>query len=240
MGLDSVELVLRMEDEFNITISDEEAAETRSVGDVYNLILSKLDVSPSCLSSKAFYRTRRTLVECLNVPRRSIRPTTILEPLLPERTRRQQWQQISKHLGLSIPNLRVPDSKRQAIYNRSFIAAIVISITLGGLAMHWHLSILQALFLSMLACFPVVMGISNLVLKLNPSLANNLPADTAGELARVVLSLNHRSFATIDDTQKMSSDYVWEKIVDIFCDQLQVSRDEVVPNAKIVDDLGVS
>jgi hypothetical protein len=47
MGLDAVEIVLRSEELFVITISDDEAAAVRTVGDFYNLICMKLDVTPS-------------------------------------------------------------------------------------------------------------------------------------------------------------------------------------------------
>ena len=46
MGLDAVEIVLRVEDFFVITIGDDEAAAVRTVGDFYNLICTKLDVPP--------------------------------------------------------------------------------------------------------------------------------------------------------------------------------------------------
>ena len=46
MGLDAVEIVLRTEELFIITIGDEEAAAVRTVGDFYNLICSKLNVNP--------------------------------------------------------------------------------------------------------------------------------------------------------------------------------------------------
>ena len=46
MGLDVVELVLRTEDLFAISITDPEAAAVRTVGDFYILICSKLDVTP--------------------------------------------------------------------------------------------------------------------------------------------------------------------------------------------------
>jgi len=62
VGLDSVELVMRTEDEFCITLTDDEAGSVRTVDDLYRLVLSKLDLTPSCLSSKAFYRTRQALV----------------------------------------------------------------------------------------------------------------------------------------------------------------------------------
>jgi acyl carrier protein len=44
MGLDAVEIVLRTEDLFALSFTDEEAAAVRTVGDFYTLICSKLDV----------------------------------------------------------------------------------------------------------------------------------------------------------------------------------------------------
>ena len=76
MGLDAVEIVMRTEDEFSISISDDEAGAAATVGDLYRVVLAKLDVTPGCLTSKAFYTTRRALVGSLGVPRRSIRPST--------------------------------------------------------------------------------------------------------------------------------------------------------------------
>jgi len=46
MGLDSVEIILRAEELFVITIEDDQAAAVRTVGDFYNLICSKLNVTP--------------------------------------------------------------------------------------------------------------------------------------------------------------------------------------------------
>jgi hypothetical protein len=46
MGLDAVEIVLRTEDLFAITIQDDEAAAVRTVGDFYRLLCSKRNVTP--------------------------------------------------------------------------------------------------------------------------------------------------------------------------------------------------
>jgi acyl carrier protein len=43
MGLDTVELVMEIEDEFNICIPDEDAERIRTVGDVYHFILAQKD-----------------------------------------------------------------------------------------------------------------------------------------------------------------------------------------------------
>jgi hypothetical protein len=53
MGLDAVEICLRTEALFAITLTDEEAAAVRTVGDFYRLICSKLDLTllPSPVTS---------------------------------------------------------------------------------------------------------------------------------------------------------------------------------------------
>ena len=73
-----------------------------------------------------------------------------------------------------------------------------------------------------------------------PKVATELPADTAGELAQVVLSLNLDSFQPVRTSDKQTDEDIWRRLVDIICDQLQVGRDKVVPNARFVDDLDVA
>jgi hypothetical protein len=46
MGLDAVEIVLRTEEFFVITIEDDEAVAICTVGDFYNLLCMKLNVLP--------------------------------------------------------------------------------------------------------------------------------------------------------------------------------------------------
>jgi acyl carrier protein len=241
MGLDAVEIVMRTEDEFSITILDDEAAAAITVGDFYQVVLAKLDVTPGCLTSKAFYTTRRALVDALGVARRSIRPSTRLSPLLPDETRRKQWEQIQHTLGLSMPGLRIPGDIKQEIYKRTFffgtllaILACIVCLSLGwrGLVV-FPLSFAIWIALA-IASMPIVEHFSI------PRVATELPADTAGELAQVVLNLNQDRFQLAKSTVKQTNEDVWRRLVDIICDQLQVKREEVVPNAKFVDDLGVS
>jgi hypothetical protein len=46
MGLDAVEIILRVEELFSIEIGDEEAAKVETVGQFYELICSKLRLPP--------------------------------------------------------------------------------------------------------------------------------------------------------------------------------------------------
>ncbi len=51
MGLDIVELIVTVEDVFQMNIADEEANSVSTVGDLHNLVLSKLGDSKSGLSN---------------------------------------------------------------------------------------------------------------------------------------------------------------------------------------------
>ena len=69
MGLDSVELICRFEQEFGISIPDEDAERVYRVGEVYELIVSILQpkiwknyiTSGKCVSQNLFYQLRQSL-----------------------------------------------------------------------------------------------------------------------------------------------------------------------------------
>jgi len=44
MGLDTVEIILRTEETFNVNLPDEECSKVVTVGDLYRLVLSKLEL----------------------------------------------------------------------------------------------------------------------------------------------------------------------------------------------------
>jgi acyl carrier protein len=44
MGLDTVEIVLRTEETFNVNLPDDECGRVATVGDLYRLVLSKLEL----------------------------------------------------------------------------------------------------------------------------------------------------------------------------------------------------
>jgi acyl carrier protein len=241
MGLDAVEIILRTEDEFSISISDDEAASVVTVGDFYKVVLSKLDLTPGCLTSKAFYLTRRALVESLDLPRRSIRPASRLSPLLPDESRQVQWPRIRECLGMAIPPLRIPHDLKQNLYMSAFFTSSAIAIALCVFALWLGWSATPVFILSAILWVPLCVGGVSVAEKLaTRRLATELPADTAGELARVILSLNYSHFAPSPDPSRPTDEDVWRRVVDIICDQMQIPREEIVPNASFTHDLGVS
>ena len=83
MGLDGVEIVMELEDEFGITISDDEASRLQSVSEVVDCVYRRCDHRPrvSCVSAHTFYRLRRALVDLAGVGRRQVRTESALATL---------------------------------------------------------------------------------------------------------------------------------------------------------------
>lgn len=109
MGLDGVELIMRVEEEFEIEISDAEAELCSTPGALCALIERKLNFAEAerrcgCPTSRAFYRVRRQLMQA-GIERARIKPTARLDFVLPRSHRRQRWSDLSEALGLSLPPL---------------------------------------------------------------------------------------------------------------------------------------
>jgi hypothetical protein len=103
MGLDLVELVIRIEDTFGVEIPDRVAAELTTPRKVTDFILSKVEESDNslpCLSQKAFYSLRREFTQQLSISRRQFVPEAKLEALLPEDRKDEVWESIGWSLGV--------------------------------------------------------------------------------------------------------------------------------------------
>lgn len=244
MELDGVELILRIEDEFSISISDEEAGAARTVGDLCTLVTGKLDGSTSCAASKAFYRTRRAIVDTLELPRRSVRPSTWLEPLLPQPTRIKRWKEIGARIQLDLPPL--VHAKR---WRDGFMAISVGVAGIPVIAAWWAFYTLGWLpgFLVWLFALPALVGwvvlisrINQALLSATPGLAYEIPFKAAGDLAMGVLAMNYEVFDPLGATKPPPSwEFISSRIVDILSDQLRIDPAEVRNDARIVEDLGV-
>jgi acyl carrier protein len=104
MGLDSVELVLDIEDAFQIALSDEEAEKSLTPGILTDIVFSKVNKAGrdlSCQSQSAFYRIRKILVDEFGFRRSLISPTTPLKVLIPLKQRLSVWKVLQAQLPVN-------------------------------------------------------------------------------------------------------------------------------------------
>ena len=103
MGLDLVELVIRVEETFGVSIPDRDAAELNTPGKVTDYILSRVEQSHdplSCLSQRAFYSLRREFIEQFSLERQQFVLDVKFKEILPEERRDEVWKNIGSSLGV--------------------------------------------------------------------------------------------------------------------------------------------
>ncbi len=83
-GLDSVELLMAIEEEFGIDIPDKHAEGIVTVGMMYDYLKARISETPTqtCLTQRLFYKLRRALLTNFRLNRRDIRPETKLSDLM--------------------------------------------------------------------------------------------------------------------------------------------------------------
>jgi hypothetical protein len=116
MGLDSIELIMSMEEYFQISIPDEIACQMRTPGNIVDYILLRVasESDHPCLEQIAFYRLRRACMQVFATPRKLIRPNTKWEDILPRHSglgRSHNWKLLHQATG-------TPQWPRLSLWNR--------------------------------------------------------------------------------------------------------------------------
>ena len=227
MGLDIVEMIMRVEEEFAIQIEDEEASYISTVGQLHTLILSKTGVlKPSrCASSATFYQLRRALVDLAVAPRQSIAPATSIAALLPVSNRRQMWKEWSEKAQVNLPELEKPRWVRNLCW-------LAVAASLAAGPFFWtHPNFVIAFYYAMASalCF--------LTYKWSEIHATQLPANciSLGETTKTVMKIN---YGINEGWEKPDgADEVWDKLKAIIVDEIGVDLERVTPDADFVRDL---
>jgi len=111
MGMDLVEIVVRTEDAFGITIPDADATLITTPRELADFVATKVTLSdePSCLSQQSFYFLRERFQPHLSFSRQAFRPNTPLEKLVPKQNRQLIWAALQTEVGANaLPDLARP------------------------------------------------------------------------------------------------------------------------------------
>jgi acyl carrier protein len=236
MGMDVIELVMKIEDSFNIQIPDDDYAELRTVGDLYEYLVKKKGdavVQPGrprvCLTMMAFSLLRPALQAVANVPRRSIRPMTSIETLTPRSRRRTDWETMRSLAELKFPALRRP-AWLVSVLAATCVAAVMLVVyglaTVIPTTMAWTfgLAVVAPLLLIALA-------------RITRPCATLLPANcgTVGGLAHMVLAMNH--LALQERYQGFGTDDIKGTLWCIISEVLAVPPEEITYESRFIEDL---
>lgn len=236
MGLDIVELVIEIEETFQIRIEDDQAARLRTVGDLYDYILTRLPNREmrTCLGAVAFYRVRRALIEELGVERRAVGPRGSTAEIVPRARRRDTWHRLNTHFRWRFPPLRRPHWLVALLTSIILVGYLSTIVGLRLMDSTWR----QPLWSAPAAALAPWLLMSWLAARSTRPWARELPRGcaTIGELSSCLLTLNLGAICRARD--ETDRDAVWSVLQSVIVEQLGVKPELVTRQARFVEDLG--
>ena len=234
MGLDSVELVMAIEESLGIRFPDEQIVRVRTVGDLHKIIVDAHPTAQAnsniCLSAATFRLVRRIIQPDVETETRRLRPRDALEPVLPRVNRRAIWSRWQMLHDLKFPSLVRP----------KWLVNAATIVTLAGASVCAYQFFAVASFGSALVAGAVaLLPIGLLLARLTTPFAVH-PGDsfrTCGGLARVVLAHNLARLSERFGTRNSAD--IWNVLQLLIVEQLGVSIELVTPDARFVEDLGM-
>lgn len=242
MGLDTVELVMDVEDKFDIVIWDADYPGIVTVGDLHALIMKRLQASidprpepPTCPSMITFLKVRQFFVSAFNVGRSTIRPQTKLDLLLPHNDRDSVWYKLASHADLRLPELR-----RSLIEN---LAVFVSPLVLCGVLTVIAIAQVETAFAGHAAgCgFMSYLVLLSLLSRRIPRTLLPGGCEVVGDLVGFSLKWKYANEAVTSRYRTAGNvidrDAVWNDLVNLICDQLGVKKADVTREARFIEDL---
>jgi acyl carrier protein len=232
MGLDSVEILVNVENAFGITIANFEAEKITTVGDIHSIVWRSVQGRQSmrCKSQQLYYKLRHALITRFRVNKDAIELTASLNDIFPKTNRRLRYRKLEKELQLKLPPLVLPPAWKITLRIAGFIiitGSLVFSLVMMNrfnytrwLYMLPGLGMLLTLFLSNL------LDSARVVFK---------PA-TVEEYTKQVLSLNYATLIQQNGANRKEVEVI---INNIIAETIGLELTEISPEKKLQDDLGI-
>lgn len=93
MDSDVEEVIKSIEAAFDVEFKEGEIGNYSTIEHVYNALYTRFDAPASdrCLTSIVFWRLRRAMMQVLELPKGSIKPSTEIQALIHQSDRRRTW-----------------------------------------------------------------------------------------------------------------------------------------------------
>ncbi len=232
MGLDSVEILMKVEDTFGIKIPDREAEQIITVGDFHNSVWRHLSGkhSAKCKSQNLFYKLRKSFVETFNFSPRQLDLETSPEEIFPKINRRQVYSRYANATNLKLPELVL--TKPWATLLSTFGIATII----GGLIT--SLILINFFDISKWTLLIPIVGIflTSLLSDLLNAKRTAIKEITVREFTQHTLALNYSAVVANEGTNRQEMESVINHII---ADMAGLDLEEVTSEKKISDDLGI-
>ena len=232
MGLDSIEILVKVEQTFGISIPDREAEKIITVGDFHDAVWKHLEgkYSDKCKTQLLFYRLRKSFFDSFQVERNDIRPDSSLNDIFPAERRREQYFNFAAANNITLPDLALAKPWD------SFLTYFGIASIVGGLV----LSLILIIFFDYTK-WTLLIPVAGIVLTgfisglLNPKRTVIEPSSLR-EFTEKLLSMNYAAIVKDNGINRKEVELV---INHILVDLVGLEMADVAPEKKIHHDLGI-
>lgn len=227
MGLDSVELVMAIEEHFGIEIADKDAERLITPGLVVDYICSKLQMADEkrCQSQRAFYLLRRALVKKSGRKRNEISPQTRLRDFFPETNCTEAWSELKRAVDArGWPKLQRPVWMQRTVYSLFWASWFAAEIFLWKFRM--------GLFSTIIIGFGVAIVVAILLTLSTRSFRYSIPA-------RFVMTGDLVPFVATSNSIQWTRPGVAEAVRAIVIEQLGIKDSIYREDARFIEDLGM-
>jgi len=238
MGLDIVEYVMAVEQEFEIVLDDDDLGRIRSVGEFHQLVLREIRTKHPpvnvdrarravCVSSRGFYHLRKALIQCGFGTRKEIAPKTVLESIIPKENRRARWGELAEAMKCELPRLVRGRALCWTLFGCSALLA------LGPMGFGFIQSA-SAIGLWLALSIPALCILS---FELSQPLAVEFQRwhQTVGNLTEWLVANNWRHFA--EPNRERTDREVWDTICRLLVEMQGLDPAQITADATFVDDL---
>jgi hypothetical protein len=210
MGLDGVELVLSVEDEFGIGIDDADAANLTTPRILADYVITRLGhvgtIKGRCLSQGGFYRIRSVLVRMFGASRKDVRPDSSIRDFLNGNIRRQ-WIELKNAIGATqLPGLQC---KKSVAY------PLIFGIPLAGTTL---------LFLGGAPAWALIL--MSFVLWISATIVADKMGDVVPENLCTIGTLV--PYVRVQNQEEWTRDYVLQRVLQITATQFGIPIEKIV------------
>ena len=230
MGLEFVELIMEVEDSFGIQISNDQAAELQTVGDLYALVLEKTRVvqrKPNRgVTAATFYELRKKLIT-LSSNMSSIRPSTEIPIVFPWHRRRMLSKRLSQEMGLRFPALCRPGWLTLIGY--CVVTCLTVSVFYSQIPAGIVLSVARTISICLISC-------ALFLLLTRPFAVDfDIKTNTIRGLVERLVALNFAKLSQQFSTWNATD--IWCVLQKIIAQQINVDKKTITPDANFLSDL---
>lgn len=232
MGLDSVEILVKVENAFGIRIPDREAEQIITVGDFHETVWLHIADrhSDKCKSQQLFYSLRRSFADRFDFPSQEFKLNNVPEEIFPAANRRQIYLSFASTENLQLPELVL--TKPWSMILESFGWATILGGLLTSIVLINFFDYSKWVLLIPVIGIVLTICLSDL---LNPK-RTVIEEPTIREFVQKALVLNFSTFLANEGTNRREMEAVINRII---AEMAGLELEEITPEKRIGDDLGI-